>query len=671
MKVVNRITAICIFLCLHMWTYAQSVQEFGLWQTTGPHVSANDYPQVRGRLMNFKWKDIEPKNNKWDWKKFDSDLKTGTSDKVPVIFMVYTKEDAPEWLYQNGVDKVIEKDNNGKITGHSPFYADPDYKRFFKRMIEKVSEHVQKMEPDVRRYIIGVQACFGSTGDYISYKGNVDQKYFLTSQQFYDLFTQFTSYYYDAYKNSNPLITLLSNPHNNGSSQSEWLVQNCPGTWIKTGSIGKGYQLNDEKSKASWLLNMLNVPKNGQFVRARSEISFQVINTPWWKISEQKSLFATLCYGIFWGLDWSNQGGIQIKNQYNDTVFNFFNKYAGQKDPGTSSHAMCALKDVLDASDISRFSESRYGTANRTNTSRYQAIAREYAPFGALLQDPAAATLKELDNLAARGVNDVGWDLLPGNYERYLFQIRANETSAGYWNVQSADPNTMYGRFGRGFDIKNKKTALYFNLDDKFLNNQPLNGKYPVVIEVTYLDKGSGSFQVFYDSKKNANTATPKINLTNTNKWKKATIRLNDAYFGNRGLNKSDFSVRSSSNDDIIFSIVELSRAEVGPRRKRRKPKGKMDASLQGHESQLKSKTHGSIAIVPNPVVNQFNLTLPQYVEMAEMQVYDASGKLVFNSKITGSHITVSRQQIGNSPGVFFIRIRTSTEVYNEKIIVL
>lgn len=670
MKVVNKITAIGIFLCLHVLTFAQVNYEFGIWQSAGQNLSVDYYPQIRGRLINFKWKDIETKNNKWDWSKFDADLKKATEDKLPIIFMVFTKEDAPDWLYQNGVDKVIEKDNNGRVTGHSPYYADPDYKRFFKRMIEKVSEHVDKMEPNIRNYIIGVQACFGSTGDYISYKGNVDQKYYLSSYQFYELFTEFTMYYFNAYKNTNPKITLLSNPHNNGSDQSEWLVQNCPGTWIKTGSIGKGYQLNDEKTKASWLVNMLNVPKNGEFVRARSEISFQVLNAPWWNTSEQKNLFALLCYGIFWGLDWSNQTGLQIKNQNNDSIFTFFNKYAGQKDPAVSQNAMCALKDALDASDISRFSESKYGTASRTNTSRYQAIAKEYGSFGALLQDPKAATMKELDNLAARGVNDVGWDLLPGNYERYLYQINANETSAGYWNIESADPNTMYGRFGRGFDIKNKKTALYFDLDDKFLHNAPLNGKYPIAIDIIYLDKGNGSFQVFYDSRKNANTATPKINLSNTNKWKKASIILSDAYFGNRGLNKSDFSIRSSSNTNVIFSIVEVSRRESNPKRKPRRPKRKMDASFQSSSLETTPGV-SNLMIAPNPVVNSFVLSLPGNKETVQVQVFDLSGKPVYQNQMSGSQITISKHQIGNRSGTFFIRVVSPSKIYTEKIIVL
>jgi hypothetical protein len=55
--------------------------------------------------------------------------------------------------------------------------------------------------------------------------------------------------------------------------------------------------------------------------------------------------------------------------------------------------------------------------------------------------------------------------LSPVTTDRYLHQINANATSVGYWNVQCADTNSMYGRFARGFDLVNGKDALYFDVD--------------------------------------------------------------------------------------------------------------------------------------------------------------------------------------------------------------
>ena len=69
--------------------------------------------------------------------------------------------------------------------------------------------------------------------------------------------------------------------------------------------------------------------------------------------------------------------------------------------------------------------------------------------------------------------------LFAGNYERYLRQIDANSTSAGYWNIDAAHNDVMYGRFGRGFDLAKGKDALYFDIDDAFFRNAPLKKRLP------------------------------------------------------------------------------------------------------------------------------------------------------------------------------------------------
>lgn len=556
------LSAIALVLC-GILVNAQNLN-FGLWEYFGGPSSPKTYA-INGRLTNFLWKDIEPSNGKFEWSAFDQKLSDRTSDGLPAIFLVFTKEDAPDWLYQNGVPKVIEKDSDGRVSGHSPYYANENYKYFFKRMITKVREHVETLPSSVRNNIVGVQACFGSTGDYISYKGTVDSEYALTQNDFFELFKEFSLHYYNEYKNTNPQIVLLSNPKNDGQGQNDWLIENCPG-WIKCGTLAKGYELNDEKTKATWLYNTLNRPYNGTYIRARSEMSQQQsMYAGWWNEYKYRNQFANVCYSIYWGLDWSNQGLADFKDQNSDSVFRFFNKYAGQKDPLTSTNALCALKDVLDAADENRFPASVFGTIDRNNTQRYQNIVNKYVAYGAKMGDPSKVNALELDMLNANSINDVGWDLLPGNYERFLYQIDANSTSIGYWNVEaSADLNSMYGKFGRGFDLKSGKNALYFNVDDAFLRYQAVDGSYPVTIDITYLDKGKGSFGVYYDSKTGGTEKLAKtITCSNSNKWKTVSILITDAYFFNRGPKGSDFSIRSKSNENVIFSHIELSRPDA------------------------------------------------------------------------------------------------------------
>jgi len=646
----------------------------GIWHYFGNPVSESLYPIIDGRLCNFRWADIEPSNNTWDWTSFDQGLKNGTKDGLPVIFMVYTKEDAPQWIYSAGVPKVTETDNKGNVVGYSPYFADEDYKFYFKRMIQQVHSHLETLSSAVRQNIIGVQGCYGSTGDYISYKGEVPGQYDLDSKQFLSLYQEFTQYYYDEYKNANPKIYLMSNPRNQGSDAAIWTEANCPG-WQKAGTLGKGFQLNNEVEKRAWLYDMMNVPKeNGEYMRTRSELAGGNSSAGWWKKMPYKNMFATICYGVMWGLDWNNQTLIEVKDTNNDSAFAFFNKYAGQKDPAKSTNAMCALKDVLDAKDGVRFPAATYGTVSQTNKQRYTNIVNKFTSKGALLQDVQSATMAEMDNIRASGTNDVGWSLFPGNYDRFLHQLIANETSIGYWNISSAETNSIYGKFGRSFDVANNKKALYFDVDNAFLSNTALNGQYSVTVDVTYLDKGTGGWQLYYDAQTGADKSSITVTCTNTNKWKKATVTLTNAYFGNRGPNASDFSIRStSSSQDVIFSVVELSRpANFVSGAKSNLIAATTSTSEATASAGLKIDTESKdqLLINPNPVRDYFYIQTQNNQLLKQVMVYNQAGQLLLQKQVSGLRIGMSRNEMGGTAGIYLIKASTETTLYSAKVIV-
>ena len=539
--------------------------KYGVWQFGAAPLSSTTYPEISGRISTIGWREIETSPDVWDWSGFDSSLTTRVADGLPVIFKIYVKDQAPDWLYTTGgVPKVTEKDVNGLTTGYSPYYLSSLYNFYFKRMITKVRLHVESLAPAIRNKVVAVQGCFGSTGDYISYKGTVAAQYDISNTLFDSLFRVYAAYFYNEYKNTSPKITLINNPGNNNSSQSAWLVANCPNTWFKTGSLGKGYQLNDEKAKSDWLYSLLNTPQNGSYIRARCEITGDQLTYNGWLNAKYKNMFALLSNCVYWGVDWTNQTGEYILDANFDEAFNFFNKYAGQKDPATATNAMCALKDALDASDGVRFPASTYGAVTRSNSLRYKNIANSFATYGAKLEDSATAVLYEGDNLDANGTNDVGWNIFPGNYDHYLHQINANTTSAGYWNVSAPnDSNTVYGRFARGFDVANSKNALYFDVDNVFLNNAPLNSQKPIMITVVYFDNGTGSWKLYYDAQSAPDKVALSVTCTNSGLWKKASVTLTDAYFGNRANTASDFYIKSTNTQNVIFSLVELERPNV------------------------------------------------------------------------------------------------------------
>ena len=533
----------------------------GIWEAFATVTNKAYTPEIRGRLSNVNWKTLEPAPNVWVWDSLDLELRDRAKDSLPIIYMVYTKQDAPDWIYDVGVPKVVERDIYGAISSFSPYYVDPTYKGLYKRMVDSVANHVKNLPDTVRKWVIGVQGCMGSTGDAISYKGTVDAQYYLSTGDFQTLFQEFSLYFYNAYSGTNPKISVLLNPPYINQYQIDWINQNCYGSWLKQGTKGKAYQLNDEADEYTYLFPSLNLPQpDGSYLKARSELGNEIMLTGWWLKCPYKNMYSILTYCAHWGIDWSNQPALNLLNPKFDSAFGFFNRYAGQKDPTTSVYAMCALKDGLDAADLVRFPASIYGNAVRTDTNRYKNIAAAFAAYGAKLEDPSAATLSDFGNLSAKGLNDVGWRIFPGNYERYIHQLNANTTSAGYWNVASTDSLTNYGRFARGFDLANGKDALYFDVDNDFLRGAALDGQYPVSIDIIYLDNGTGSWKLFYDAQGATDEEALTVTCTNTNKWKKASITLQDAYFGNRGISGTDFYIKNNGTQNVKFALVELAR---------------------------------------------------------------------------------------------------------------
>ena len=124
---------ICFFLLITNFNAASQTTtpiNYGIWQSTSEKINVVYY-EINGRLANFNWKDIEPEPGFWDWESFDSTFTDLADDGVPFVFMIYTKEDAPDWLFANGVPKVIVRDPSGNVNGYAPYYIDEEYNFYF------------------------------------------------------------------------------------------------------------------------------------------------------------------------------------------------------------------------------------------------------------------------------------------------------------------------------------------------------------------------------------------------------------------------------------------------------------------------------------------------------------------------------------------------------------
>ena len=103
--------------------------------------------------------------------------------------------------------------------------------------------------------------------------------------------------------------------------------------------------------------------------------------------------------------------------------------------------------------------------------------------------------------------------------------------------------------------------SLYFDINDEIIYQNP---EYQnVEIDISYFDIGCGWFRISYDRENSGKTVYyDDTELYNTNSIITRTIRLEDAYFGNRcGMGGSDFIITVSESDygkPLCITAVEV-----------------------------------------------------------------------------------------------------------------
>ena len=540
---------------------------FGIW--TGSNITSDNIDLVRGRMVACHWRDLEPQKGQWNWSVIEPRIKQATNAGKYVGMIVYVGPDSPDWIYENGVPKVTTPDKkNGRGGSHKarfpyyPYYLDPNYREFWFNEIRTTADWVANLPQKTREKILFVQTAEGTTGDEGPYKGvPYEEKYRIsneggTGKGWVNLKKDAWRVFRDKYTTMNPPVRLLINSGN--QQQYEAILDTLvPDAWKKSGHPGHIYQYNGEKT---YIKNkkddIWNRCSNGEFRRFRSEMD--ETENGWFKENYIQNMYWLCTYDLYYGLDMLLLSGKLVADPKYRVSFEFYNKYAGQKDPSEAIGAFSAMKDVLDAADTERFPESKYGKAIDTNKERFAAITKEYEKFGARNGDIDHAIGGVMSNRQSKAMNDVGFDLAPGNYELFLNQIDANATSQGWWNVGPKDQ--PYGRFARGFDVKNGKNKMYFVLNKNFFVK---NKDKAVKVRVVYFDEGHGKWSLNYVDKSGKVRKAMEVNNQNSGQWKEAEATINDAAFIANGPKGADLILSNESREDTKFHMVELTRKNL------------------------------------------------------------------------------------------------------------
>ncbi len=568
---------------------APPTSAFGVWSRGGGDADVKESPFVRGAAAGGTWAEMEKKPGAYDWSKMDQAVERAQMESNFLFLSFEVGPDSPGWIYEKGVPKVVTDDtlHQGKFPFY-PYYLAPQYKLYFRRFITEAAKHIRSYPVEKRKRIAFIQVKTGCTGDETPYKGVARyKKYNLpkSSKAWDDFRIETFALYAKLFDQVGPKITLLFNGigekgvdeegegkqkevGNNGAGSNaaaNWVKNNISGGYgTKGGALARGHHLAEERS--------LYNNDHQKYIDPKGVPCFAIceMDQTWTRPLYQRNVPLGFYWGAINALNYGlsiwdvTKGAMQAcREQGFDYSFYFFNKYAGQIYPATATDAFCALHKGLDASDTVAYPEARYGKAGHKNVERMEQIVADYAKYGAAIEDKKALTLGQVGQRGNQaGYNDVGRDIWPDNYGRFLYQIDADATSSPLWRIGGpiTPTSSIYSRFARGFEHASGKDAMYFKLHDGFSQ-----GNEPKVMSITvvwYDGQAGSSWKLDYD----AGTPTMKTAQIVTGKgdkqWHHEAVTLRDAVFRHGGTKGSDLALVNTDAKDDIFSLIEVHRGE-------------------------------------------------------------------------------------------------------------
>lgn len=156
-------------------------------------------------------------------------------------------------------------------------------------------------------------------------------------------------------------------------------------------------------------------------------------------------------------------------------------------------------------------------------------------------------------------LRETEYDWFPdyGNYEFWLYQNDAvpGGQTVPLWRVTSAPE----GRYTRRTDQASGNPAMYFDVADRYT----FGGPQTATIRVTYLDRGTDTWELQYDDGTETNHSAGIIAKTNTNQWVTIEFNLNAILLANRQpgggqFPGSDFRITSRGDGDETIHRVEV-----------------------------------------------------------------------------------------------------------------
>ena len=543
-------------------------EAYGVWDREGGH-SVATYPYTRGQEYAAEWTAVNPGRTNFNWTAMDSLLQFAydQNQRFFVKIQPVASTTVPPWIFNAGVPQI---NTSGLTYG---YYLDPEFKIYFSEMVSALGKHLREEVPAHLRNIVSlVRVDTGATGDEGPYDppdlGQVPAQYLISDADWRDYRIWVFGLYDQAFQHgAGPVIPLIFQDIETPQFQTEqdWVRTNVTsGFGAKYGGQVRGHHLSESR----------NVPDS--FKALSMDTPFKFFSANEMDQTWTKTYFAlNVPLSMYWcaveqlnaGLsiwDWSGTAVEGAAANGFEFTAGFFNQWAAELDPATAGGGFCIFHEGLDSADTNKFSAAAYGSpVSKANTARYTAICAAYSSQGAQMDHLLAATWGQVvQRRDQNGFNDAGWEIWPGNYERFISQIDPDNTSLGLWRVRGVlnTSSHPFDRFARRFDSATGRNTMYFDVNDRLTPNPGQS----IELSVVYLDSGTGQFALKYDAVGNSQKTAFTVTKANSNTWKTNSVVVTDWAFGNNGPNGADLMLANvDSNNDTFHSIELIKLADV------------------------------------------------------------------------------------------------------------
>jgi len=553
---------------------AVPISSYGVWDRGG---GIDDYSDpkadfVMGIEVSAEWAEVQSIGpGKYDFSMFQEVLDKAAKHHKIVKMSIGVGPNSPLWLYDNGVPLVKvtsdKPEKHDKKFANYPYYLNKSHKKYYCELIEQFSLFLRNQPKNKFDCIAFVQVKTGATGDEAPYKGVPNNKNYIITKNDWEnfrleCFTKYKKCFNDV---SDRQIVLTFNnvdPIKHPVAYN-WVMNTIDpkiGFGIKGGAYNRGHHLTGEQSfLEQWNPYLINPKGMKLFSASEMDASW---NKPIFNINKELGFYWSALSGINTGLSSYNctKSAIKYALEHKEIrdIFKMYNKYAQQVYPASATTVFSVFHEGLNAADTIKFPEKKFGKAKVKNLDRYANICNAYASRGAKMDDLESADIGQVNQRERqKGYNDAGWDIAEGNYERFLYQIKPDETSIGLFRIRGEiDKNSSkYDRFARSFENATGKNAMYFKFDDEmFVASKPKSLKFTI----TWLDKNAGSnWALQYNKGKEMKTAI-EVKGKGDNQWKTVTVEITDMQLNHSGTMESDFALVNTDSIDDIFNGIEV-----------------------------------------------------------------------------------------------------------------